>query len=198
MDIALYSSEDTELLNNTDCILVSNRYGATRTYQFGPTTIQSLSVSLRCCVIATAIMSFTRNERTEASRRALCVPADVGHRAGAGLAQQPASAAQHKLCYITWLTKIHFALTILVIAQTYVVYTGYIDLSAGAIISIGHSCHRDNCGKMVDIGFSVVAPNLFVGLLTGLICSIVNGVVMTALRLQAIVVTLLPRSSSPF
>ncbi|WP_378945891.1 ABC transporter permease [Mesorhizobium sp. ANAO-SY3R2] len=89
---------------------------------------------------------------------------------------------------ITGLVKTYLALMLLAIAQTYVVYAGDIDLSAGTIVSLVNVVIVVMMEKMGGTGFSVVAA-LGVGLLTGLACGIVNGVVVAALRLQAIVAT---------
>ncbi|GAA2883186.1 ribose transport system permease protein [Aminobacter niigataensis] len=89
---------------------------------------------------------------------------------------------------ITGLVKTYLALMMLAIAQTYVVYAGDIDLSVGAIVSLVNVVIVVLMEKMGGSGFSVVAA-LGVGLLTGLACGIVNGIVVAALRLQAIVAT---------
>ncbi|KQU74684.1 sugar ABC transporter permease [Aminobacter sp. DSM 101952] len=89
---------------------------------------------------------------------------------------------------ITGLTKTYLALMMLAIAQTYVVYAGDIDLSVGAIVSLVNVVIVVLMEKMGGSGFSVVVA-LGVGLLTGLACGIVNGIVVAALRLQAIVAT---------
>ncbi|AWC21036.1 Ribose transport system permease protein RbsC [Aminobacter sp. MSH1] len=89
---------------------------------------------------------------------------------------------------ITGLVKTYLALMMLAIAQTYVVYAGDIDLSVGAIVSLVNVVIVVLMEKMGGSGFSVVVA-LGVGLLTGLACGIVNGIVVAALRLQAIVAT---------
>lgn len=89
---------------------------------------------------------------------------------------------------ITGLVKTYLALIMLATAQTYVVYAGDIDLSVGAIVSLVNVVIVVMMEKMGGSGFSVVAA-LGVGLLTGLACGIVNGIVVAALRLQAIVAT---------
>ena len=89
---------------------------------------------------------------------------------------------------ITGLVKTYLALMLLAVAQTYVVYAGDIDLSVGAIVSLVNVVIVVMMEKMGGSGFSVVAA-LGVGLLTGLACGIVNGIVVAALRLQAIVAT---------
>lgn len=89
---------------------------------------------------------------------------------------------------ITGLVKTYLALMLLAVAQTYVVYAGDIDLSVGAIVSLVNVVIVVMMEKMGGSGFSLVAA-LGVGLLTGLACGIVNGIVVAALRLQAIVAT---------
>ncbi|MDH4986782.1 ABC transporter permease [Aminobacter anthyllidis] len=89
---------------------------------------------------------------------------------------------------ITGLVKTYLALIMLAIAQTYVVYAGDIDLSVGAIVSLVNVVIVVMMEKMGGSGFSVVAA-LGMGLLVGLACGIVNGIVVAALRLQAIVAT---------
>ena len=77
---------------------------------------------------------------------------------------------------------------LLAVAQTYVVYAGDIDLSAGTIVSLVNVVIVVMMEKMGGDGLTVIAA-LGVGLLTGLACGIVNGIVVAALRLQAIVAT---------
>ncbi|MBB6467870.1 ribose transport system permease protein [Aminobacter lissarensis] len=89
---------------------------------------------------------------------------------------------------ITGLVKTYLALIMLAIAQTYVVYAGDIDLSVGAIVSLVNVVIVVMMEQMGGTGFSVVAA-LGMGLLVGLACGIVNGIVVAALRLQAIVAT---------
>lgn len=89
---------------------------------------------------------------------------------------------------ITGLVKTYLALMLLAVAQTYVVYAGDIDLSVGAIVSLVNVVIVVMMERMGGSGFSLVAA-LCVGLLTGLACGIVNGIVVAALRLQAIVAT---------
>lgn len=89
---------------------------------------------------------------------------------------------------LTGLVKTYLALIMLAIAQTYVVYAGDIDLSAGAIVSLVNVVIVTFMASMGDSGMSVVMA-LGLGLLVGLACGIVNGLVVAALRLQAIVAT---------
>ena len=89
---------------------------------------------------------------------------------------------------ITGLVKTYLALIMLAIAQTYVVFAGDIDLSAGAIVSLVNVVIVVLMEQWGGSGFSVVAA-LGAGLAVGLACGIVNGIVVAALRLQAIVAT---------
>lgn len=89
---------------------------------------------------------------------------------------------------ITGLVKTYLALIMLAIAQTYVVFAGDIDLSAGAIVSLVNVVIVVLMEQLGGSGFSVLAA-LGVGLAVGLACGVVNGVVVAALRLQAIVAT---------
>ncbi len=89
---------------------------------------------------------------------------------------------------ITGLTKTYMALMLLAVAQTYVVYAGDIDLSAGAIVSLVNVVIVTAMASMGDSGLSVVGA-MAIGLGVGLACGIVNGVVVAVFRLQAIVAT---------
>ena len=89
---------------------------------------------------------------------------------------------------VTGLVSTYLALMMLAIAQTYVVLAGDIDLSAGAIVSLV------NCVIIVLMerwggGAGMVLAACAVGILTGIACGLVNGIVVAALRLQAIVAT---------
>lgn len=89
---------------------------------------------------------------------------------------------------LTGLLSTYMALILLAIAQTYVVYAGDIDLSAGSILSLV------NVAIVVLMerwggGAGAVLLALAIGLLLGLACGLVNGLVVAALRLQAIVAT---------
>ncbi|MCZ4094400.1 ABC transporter permease [Sinorhizobium psoraleae] len=89
---------------------------------------------------------------------------------------------------LTGLLSTYMALIMLAIAQTYVVYAGDIDLSAGSILSLV------NVAIVVLMerwggGAGAVLLALALGLLLGLACGLVNGIVVAALRLQAIVAT---------
>ncbi|MET0576984.1 MAG: ABC transporter permease [Mesorhizobium sp.] len=89
---------------------------------------------------------------------------------------------------MTGLVKTYLALIMLAIAQTYVVFAGDIDLSAGAIVSLVNVVIVVLMEQWGGSGFSVMAA-LGVGLAVGLACGIINGIVVAALRLQAIVAT---------
>lgn len=89
---------------------------------------------------------------------------------------------------LTGLISTYLALMMLAVAQTYVVYAGDIDLSAGTIVSLVNVVIVVLMEKWGGGGLSVFAA-LAVGLLTGLACGIVNGIIVAALRLQAIVAT---------
>jgi ribose transport system permease protein len=89
---------------------------------------------------------------------------------------------------MTGLVKTYLALMMLAIAQTYVVFAGDIDLSAGAIVSLVNVVVVVLMEQWGGGGLSVIAA-LGVGLAVGLACGIVNGMVVAALRLQAIVAT---------
>ena len=98
---------------------------------------------------------------------------------------QPRSVS---LVGITGLIKTYMALMLLAVAQTYVVYAGDIDLSAGAIVSLVNVVIVAVMASLGDSGVSVLAA-MAIGLGAGLACGIVNGVVVAAFRLQAIVAT---------
>jgi ribose transport system permease protein len=98
---------------------------------------------------------------------------------------QPRSVS---LAGITGLTKTYLALMLLAVAQTYVVYAGDIDLSAGAILSLVNVVIVVLMQHWGGGALSVVAA-IGVGMLAGLACGLVNGVVVAAFRLQAIVAT---------
>ncbi|TWT13876.1 ABC transporter permease [Reyranella sp. CPCC 100927] len=89
---------------------------------------------------------------------------------------------------MTGLAKTYLALMLLAIGQTYVVYAGDIDLSAGAIVSLVNVSVVLLMEHWGGDGLSVLAA-IAIGLATGLACGLINGVVVAALRLQAIVAT---------
>lgn len=89
---------------------------------------------------------------------------------------------------LTGLVSTYLALMMLAVAQTYVVYAGDIDLSAGAIVSLVNVVIVVLMERWGGGGAAVLGA-LAVGLVAGLACGIVNGIVVAALRLQAIVAT---------
>lgn len=89
---------------------------------------------------------------------------------------------------ITGLIKTYLALMLLAVAQTYVIYAGDIDLSAGAIVSLVNVVVVGFMAQWGGDGLTILAA-LGLGLATGLACGLVNGIVVAALRLQAIVAT---------
>lgn len=98
---------------------------------------------------------------------------------------QPRSVS---LIGLTGLTKTYLALMLLAIAQTYVVYAGDIDLSVGAIVSLVNVVLVVLMERWGAGGVSIFAA-MAAGLLVGLACGLINGLVVAALRLQAIVAT---------
>lgn len=89
---------------------------------------------------------------------------------------------------LTGLVSTYLALMMLAVAQTYVVYAGDIDLSAGAIVSLVNVVIIVLMERWGGGGAAVLGA-LAIGLVVGLACGIVNGIVVAALRLQAIVAT---------
>ncbi len=89
---------------------------------------------------------------------------------------------------LTGLISTYLALMMLAVAQTYVVYAGDIDLSAGAIVSLVNVVIVVTMERLGGGGGAVLAA-LGIGVLTGLACGLINGIVVAALRLQAIVAT---------
>ena len=89
---------------------------------------------------------------------------------------------------ITGLFSTYLALMLLAVAQTYVVFSGDIDLSAGSIVSLVNVVIIVLMEKWGGGGLTVIAACL-VGILTGLACGVVNGIMIAGLRLQAIVAT---------
>jgi len=98
---------------------------------------------------------------------------------------QPRSVS---LVGITGLIKTYLALMLLAVAQTYVVYAADIDLSVGAIVSLVNVAVVTLMQHWGGEALPVVGA-IALGLLIGLACGIVNGLVVAALRLQAIVAT---------
>ncbi len=89
---------------------------------------------------------------------------------------------------LTGLVRTYLALMLLAVAQTYVVYAADIDLSVGAIASLVNVTIIVLMQHWGGGGLSVMAA-LGIGVLVGLACGLVNGFVVAALRLQAIVAT---------
>ena len=89
---------------------------------------------------------------------------------------------------VTGLVSTYLALIMLAIAQTYVVFSGDIDLSVGAILSLVNVVIVVLMERWGGSGMVVLAA-CGVGVLVGVACGIVNGIVVAALRLQAIVAT---------
>jgi ribose transport system permease protein len=89
---------------------------------------------------------------------------------------------------LTGLVSTYLALMLLAVAQTYVVLAGDIDLSVGSIVSLVNVVIvvlMERWGG--DAG--MVALACLIGIATGVICGVVNGLVVAGLRLQAIVAT---------
>lgn len=98
--------------------------------------------------------------------------------------------APHSLSFrsLTGLVSTYLALIMLGIAQTYVVNAADLDLSVGAIVSLVNVVIivlMQHWGG----GTLPVLAALAAGLLVGLACGVVNGIVVAGLRLQAIVAT---------
>lgn len=89
---------------------------------------------------------------------------------------------------IRGLISTYLALILLSVAQTYVIYAADLDLSVGAILSLVNVCVIVLMQQMGGGGLSVLAA-CGAGVLVGLACGIVNGIVVAVLRLQAIVAT---------
>lgn len=89
---------------------------------------------------------------------------------------------------LTGLVSTYLALVLLAVAQTYVVNAADLDLSVGAIASLVNVVvivlMQQSSGGAVP-----VLAALGAGLLVGLACGLVNGLVVAGLRLQAIVAT---------
>jgi ribose transport system permease protein len=98
---------------------------------------------------------------------------------------QPRSVS---LIGITGLMKTYLALMMLAVAQTYVVYAGDIDLSVGAILSLVNVVIIVLMQQWGGGALPVLGA-IGVGLGVGLACGLINGIVVAAFRLQAIVAT---------
>ena len=82
----------------------------------------------------------------------------------------------------------YLALVFLSVGQTFVVYTGDIDLSAGAILSLVNVSIVVIMNQFGGEPF-VVLLSLFAGIIIGALCGLMNGLVVSGLRMQAIVAT---------
>ena len=89
---------------------------------------------------------------------------------------------------LTGLLSTYMALIMLAIAQTYVIYAGDIDLSAGAILSLVNVAIITLMEQWGGGPIAVLGA-LLAGIVLGIACGLVNGLVVAALRLQAIVAT---------
>lgn len=89
---------------------------------------------------------------------------------------------------LTGLISTYLALMLLAVAQTYVIFAGDIDLSVGAIVGLVNVVTIALMERF-GAGGGVVLLACFAGILTGIACGIVNGIVVAGLRLQAIVAT---------
>jgi ribose transport system permease protein len=85
-------------------------------------------------------------------------------------------------------TGTYLALVLLAVAQTYVVFAGDLDLSVGAIMSLVNVVVIVLMERFGGGGAMVLVACLL-GVLTGIACGVFNGIVVAALRLQAIVAT---------
>ncbi|WP_319414369.1 ABC transporter permease [uncultured Cohaesibacter sp.] len=82
----------------------------------------------------------------------------------------------------------YLALVFLSVGQTFVVYTADIDLSVGAILSLVNVSIVVIMSQFGGAPY-VVLLSLLVGILIGAACGLVNGIAVSALRMQAIVAT---------
>jgi len=89
---------------------------------------------------------------------------------------------------VSGLVSTYLGLMFLAVAQTYVVFTGDIDLSNGTILSLVNVIvisFMDTFGG----GLASVLTACFLGILSGILCGLINGIVVAGLRLQSIVAT---------
>lgn len=86
------------------------------------------------------------------------------------------------------LVSTYMALIMLAVAQSYVVFAGDIDLSVGAILSLVNVTIITLMQLWGGEPLAIFAA-MGVGILVGVACGIVNGIVVAGLRLQAIVAT---------
>ncbi|MCW2307986.1 ABC transporter permease [Rhodobium gokarnense] len=89
---------------------------------------------------------------------------------------------------LTGLLSTYLALMLLAVGQTFVVYASDIDFSNGAILSLVNVVIIVFMEQMGGSGLTVTMA-LAVGIGVGLACGLVNGIVVAALRLQAVVAT---------
>lgn len=89
---------------------------------------------------------------------------------------------------VTGLVSTYLALMFLAMAQTYVVFTGDIDLSNGTILSLVNVVVISLMEYTGD-GLGSILFACLIGLLTGLVCGFLNGLIVAGLRLQSIVAT---------
>lgn len=89
---------------------------------------------------------------------------------------------------VTGIFSTYLALMLLAVAQTYVVFSGDIDLSAGAIVSLVNVVIIVLMERLGG-GPGVVLLACFAGALAGAVAGLVNGIIVAGLRLQAIVAT---------
>lgn len=89
---------------------------------------------------------------------------------------------------LTGLISTYLALMLLAVAQTYVVFSGDIDLSAGSIVSLVNVVIVVLMERWGGGGIQVILACL-VGIGSGVLCGLFNGIAIAALRLQAIVAT---------
>lgn len=89
---------------------------------------------------------------------------------------------------IRGLVSTYLALALLAVAQTYVIYAADLDLSVGAILSL---VNVSIIVLMQHLGGGAASIILAcgMGILIGLACGIINGIVVAVMRLQAIVAT---------
>lgn len=93
-----------------------------------------------------------------------------------------------KLFAVKGLISTYLALMFLALAQTVVVFAGDIDLSVGAILGLVNVTiitFMDTYGSSPGM----IAIALVLGMAVGVLCGVINGVLVVSLRLQAIVAT---------
>lgn len=89
---------------------------------------------------------------------------------------------------VTGLFSTYLALVFLAVGQTFVVYAGDIDLSAGTILSLVNVVIITLMNQFGGSELTTLAI-LGVGVMVGALCGLLNGLLVAALRLQAIVAT---------